>query len=734
MRNYNKNFAVVFSLAILFASTSVSSAKLDYSKSQEKPKTEIIKKVKKPEPKASLEAGNLYYDVNSKVLTATDKVDIRYQDKQLKAEKIVYDRKTEMISAETGVVFTSAQGTNFKASELVTNDKFTRGVLKDVEGKLEDGSILKSKKVKILGEKKYQLTDSFYSPCKPCDGKYLWRVRSKNIVYDEDDGKVYYKDAYMDILNRPFGYTPYLSHPTPFAKSKSGFLTPSFGSSGIFGTFLEVPYYYQPKQNMDFTLRPRYMTFDGLMLQTQMRHLLYDGYYQLDVGGIYTDGPDDLSSPVRTQEKGFRGHVFGFGNYQFEDDWEFLFDARRSTDDTYLRRYNIDFQDWLTSEARLERFKDEDRKYFVAKTLSFQGLRVTDDPDITPFVLPIIEAGKTYKIDDEYNQKLNLDVNSMVLRRSRGAQSTRIVGKTSYNASHTLSNGQLFTLDTTARADYYNVDEVLQANNVEYQGGIYRIVPETSLTWEYPFINQFSNYNLIFSPIVMGIVSPNGINDSRIPNEDSQGVELQDYNLFQEHHISGLDILESGARVNYGLRSVISGEDFGDVSVLVGQNYRATTNKTTLGLQSGLADNFSDYVGRVSIYNNKHIFTNYRFRLDKDNFKFKRNEAGIDINYQPVILGIGYTFVDNSVFDRDRQEVYGNASYAIDNNWSILTNARRNMDNDTQAGWVNIGSGLSYTHDCVTTTLSVNRDLTRDRDIEPSTEILLQLNFANLGT
>ncbi len=721
-------------MAILFASTSVSSSKIDYSKSQEVKKIDEVKP-KKAEPKASIEAGNLFYDVNTKVLTATDNVDIKYQDKQLQAEKIVYDRKTQMISAETGVIFKSAQGTNFKASELVTNDKFTKGVLKDVEGTLDDGSILKSKKVKILGEKKYQLEDSFYSPCKPCNDEYLWRIRAKDIVYNEDDGRVYYKDAYMDILNRPLGYTPYISHPTPFAKSKSGFLTPAFGSSGIFGTFLEVPYYYQAKQNMDFTFRPRYMSFDGLMLQTQMRHLLYNGYYQFDVGGIYTDGPDDLTSPVRVQEKGFRGHIFGFGNYKFENDWEFLFDARRSTDDTYLRRYNIDFQDWLTSEARIERFKDEDRKYFVAKALSFQGLRVGDNPDITPFVLPIVEAGKTYKIDDEYNQKLNLDLNTMVLRRSQGAQSTRIVGKTSYNASHTLENGQLFTLDVTGRGDYFFVDEVAQANNVEYQGSIYRLVPESSLTWEYPFINQFSNYNLVFSPIVMGIVSPNGINDLRIPNEDSQAIELQDYNLFQEHHISGLDILEGGARVNYGLRSVISGEEIGDISVLFGQNYRVTTDESILGVESGLADNFSDYVGRVSIYNNQNLFTNYRFRLDKDSFKFKRNEASVGINYQPITLNVGYTFVDNSIFSRDRQELFGTASYAIDNNWSLLSRARRNMDNDpTAAGWVNIGGGLSYTHDCITTTLEVNRDLTRDRDIEPSTEILLQLNFANLGS
>ncbi len=696
-------------------------------------KIELGKMKVKPSDKASMEAGNMFYDVNTKVLTATKNVDIKYQDKELKAEKIVYDRNSKMISAETGVDFKSAAGTNFKASELVTNDTFTKGVLKDVDGKLSDGSTLKSEKVKIVGDKKYQLYNSFYSPCKPCFNKYLWRVRSDKIVYDEDDGRVYYRDAYMDILNVPVGYTPYLSHPTPFAKSKSGFLTPSFGRSSVYGNFLEVPYYYQPQQNLDFTFRPRYMSYDGAMLQTQMRHLLYDGYYQLDVSGTYPEEMDVNGKVIPGADRKFRGHVFGFGNYNFKDDWSFAFDAKRSTDDTYLRRYNINFEDWLTSEARLERIKN--RNYFITKGLAFQGLRANDDPDQSPYILPSIEAGRTYLLDGKYNQKINVDLNGLVLKRSEGQQSNRAIGKVAWNATHNDMSGQVFNLDISSRLDAYNVDEVTQLNGQKYQGSFARFIPEAVLSWEYPFINQFNKYNFIVSPVAMAIASPNGNNDSRVANEDSQSIELQDYNLFQHNHISGLDVVESGTRFNYGLRSVVSGSKLGDIGVLFGQNYRISEDDEVLLPGSGMDDNFSDYVGRLNLYNNKNIFTTYRFRLDKDDFKFKRNEAGVTLNFQPVVLDVGYTFLDaNATNSSDRQEAYGSTSYAVTPQWSVVTRARRNMDNDANAGWVNVGGGVSYTHDCITTILEVNRDLTRDRDIEPGTEILFKVNFANLGS
>ncbi len=687
-----------------------------------------------PSKMASLEAGNLYYDTKTKVLTATNKVDVRYNDKQLQAEKIVYDRDAKEITAETGVVFKSAEGTSFKASEIVTNDTFTHGVLKDVDGKLDDDSIFHAERVRILGPRKYNLSNAYYSPCKLCEGKYLWKVKSDKIVYDEEDGRVYYRDATIDFLDIPVGYTPYISHPTPFAQSKSGFLTPSFGSSSEYGNFLEVPYYYQPQSNLDFTFRPKFTTIDGPLVQTEMRHLLYDGYYELKVSGVYPEEQDEFGTPIAGHGRKFRGHIEGFGNYDLGDDWKAAFDAKRTTDDTYLRRYGLGFSDILTSEIRAERFKDKDRNYFVAKALSFQGLRQSDDPDKSPYVLPLIETGKTYLLGGKYNQMINLDLNTMVLKRSEGSESNRVIGNLGWNANHTSMGGHMFNLDLLSRFDYYNVDEVPQPNGQIYQGSFVRAIPEASLSWEYPLMNQFEDYNLIVSPVVMAVVSPNGNNDSRIPNEDSQNIELYEYNLFQDNHISGFDIVESGTRFNYGLRSVINGASFGDIGILFGQNYRLQEDPEVLSAQTGMSDKFSDYVGRFSIYNNEHFFTNYRFRLDKDNLKFKRNEAGFALNYSPVYIDTGYTFLDSLATNGDRQEVYTNATFNVTNQWSVLSRARRNLDNDQDSGWVMIGGGLSYTQDCITGTFEVNRNFTRDRDVEPTTEFLFKINLANIGS
>ena len=80
-------------------------------------------------------------------------------------------------------------------------------------------------------------------------------------------------DATVRFLGVPIAYTPWLEFPLSNER-KSGFLTPTLGSSGMRGFDATVPYYLNLAPNYDATLTPRVMTKRGFQLGAQFRYLV----------------------------------------------------------------------------------------------------------------------------------------------------------------------------------------------------------------------------------------------------------------------------------------------------------------------------------------------------------------------------------------------------------------------------------------------------------------------------
>jgi LPS-assembly protein len=700
---------------------------------EDTPEKKIISDAEKAVEQATIEADDLSYDKNSKILTAEKNVILGYSGREVRSEKIEYNQQTNRIIADKGIEYRDGTGTIFKAKSANITDKFDKGEMKDVDVDFGDGSTFHSENLTIIDANTYDLGKASYTPCDMCyNGKPLWQMDADKILYNEADGRVYYDNAYLKFLGQKIGWVPRLSHPTPFAKSKSGFLTPKFGRTSSYGVFVRAPYYYQPQSNLDFTFTPLITSGDGLIMATEMRHLIESGQYEIEVSGANPRELDANGDPIPGGGKIFRGHVKAKGLFHSGENWEHGFDAVRSTDDTYLRRYGFGhYEDVLTSSVYSNWIKNRD--YFQVKALAFQGLRQTDDPGQSPVVTPLIDVGKTFSLGDKYNSRIDTSASTLVLNRDEGADTKRAIAEAKWKLDYATSSGHLLNLALGTRTDYYQMnDHTFLGNN--YSGTQSRVIPNASLTWSYPLQKLGERYSLILEPISMLAVSPNGINSKKIPNEDSQTVDLADYNLFQDNHILGNDILESGTRVNYGVRGILASESLGDYNFMLGQSYRATKDPVTFSDYSGMSDNLSDYVGRI-VTGSEAFQSAYRFRIDKDNGRFKRNEAGLNLNLDPIQMGAGYSFIagDPGV-STDRQELSSNAVVKLSDSYSITTHATRNLDNDTDEGWVNTGIGLVFNNKCLTTSFEVNKEFTRDRDIQPSTEFIIKISLKNFGS
>jgi LPS-assembly protein len=746
MKFYNINSKSISKLLIIsafsasfFVANQVFALEKKDNKNDEKNKSQQQKS--QQVEKSYLESDSLTFDQNMSDAIATGNVRIDHQERKLNADKVIYNQTTNNIQALGNVELTNDDGSKYFADKVATNSNISTGFAENIRGVLADGSVLESKNAELVTRKKLIMYDAVYSPCKVCDeGKYFWSIKADRVKYNEKTGRVGYRNATLNFFDVPVIYSPFISHPTPNAKSKSGFLTPSFGSSDDLGFNITAPYYWQPASNYDITITPRISFTESPVLGLEHRHLLKNGEYKFATSGTYPEARDDFGNIAANGDREFRGHIEGVGNFELNDDWDFKFDGKRASDDTYLRRFRFGQEDLLTSTASVEKL--EGRNFTEVKTVSFQGLRANDDPSKTPFVLPIVNHHYEKKLDTNNslggsfgsllaNSFLTSDFNMMHLDRDEGAKSRRISQKIGVNKKQITAGGSMLEYGVSTRADGYNFEDATYNNNViDSTRG--RVIPQADVKWSMPLIKRFESSSLVIEPVVNSAVSPNGNNSDLIPNEDSQSIEFADYNLFEDSRYSGLDRVESGMRTSYGLRSNLYNQNIGNLGMVLGQIYRSAKDRY-LTPETGMSDNLSDYVGRFTLDNGKYFSTNYRFRVNKRDFKFERNEVGANFSIGQFGLGTNYSFVNGKNGGIDRQEVGTAASLGFAENWRVFSNATNNLDNAATKGMVTAGSGLEFSNECLKASFEVKRDFIRDRDIEPSTEFLFKFTLQNVG-
>ncbi|MDP6486689.1 MAG: LPS assembly protein LptD, partial [Alphaproteobacteria bacterium] len=176
--------------------------------------------------------------------------------------------------------------------------------------------------------------------------------------------------------------------------------------------------------------------------------------------------------------------------------------------------------------------------------------------------------------------------------------------------------------------------------------------------------------------------------------------EFDDSYLFIPNRFVGLDRVEGGKRVDYGIRLGTYGSKGGNATAFIGQSYRLRDD-STFQERSGLEDHFSDYVGNVQIRPGRHLDVLYRFRLDKENLSPILNDLSFGAG--PSILRVYTNYIDieggaGSGNIEERKEVSFGASSQFHENWSITANAVRDLTSG--GGMVLMSSGLTYEDEC----------------------------------
>jgi LPS-assembly protein len=668
------------------------------------------------------------------IVAAAGSVELAQGDQVLLADSVTYNQKTDTVTATGNVSVMQPNGDVLFADRMELSDGLREGFVDNLRALLSDNSRFAANAARRVGGERKEMSRAVFSPCRLCEKDPtrppLWQIKAVKVVHDEARKDIDYRDATLEMWGLPVAYFPAFSHPDPTVKQRSGFLSPRIGQSGEVGTILGIPYYYAIGPDKDLTVEPTLFSKDGLQLLGEYRQRHRSGQADLKGSIGYLERRE---GGRRTDDRSAQGHIDSSLKFDLSDDFRSGLHVQRATDRLYFKRYKIGDPQTLVTRGYVEGFAG--RNYAILDSYAFQGLRSTDIRDQTPLALPFARYSFVGEPGVAGGRYL-FDATALSLTRNVGADSHRLGFTGGWDLPHTSRFGEIYTLSTRVYADGYYTEDVADPDRPSSprDGFTGRAVPQIAISWRYPWVKREGAVRQSLEPIAAFVASPVGGNPMRIPNEDSQTFELDETNLFALNRFAGIDRISTGQRIDYGLRYGIYGDRGGRTTFLVGQSFQFQRDPSFV-IGSGAENEQTDYVGRLTVSPNRFLDLIYRFRLDREDFSFRRNEIGFGAGPDRFRLDANYLLIDRRSDTPTlglREEISGSVTARIAESWTLQFRAIRDLGAGSDQNRL-AALRLGYEDECFAFVIDAARRFTSDGALRPETAIFFRLVFKHLG-
>ena len=692
-------------------------------------------------------ANTLEYDQDADVVTATGDVRMSRQGDKLRADQVVWNRKTGKVVATGDIAVTNPQGDVAYGDKIDLTDSLKDGVVDNMLVVLQQGGRLAAVKGDRDENGVVTLRMAAYTACAVtdaggCPKDPSWKITAVKVVYRPDRQRIYYTGARFHLFGFATIPLPKLSNPVGDG-ADSGILSPEIRYSRTNGFEVAVPYYFRLAPDRGLTVTPHVFTSVAPMAQAQYEALTGNGAYRILGYATVSPKTDFLAVTPDTTKSAFRGYLDGVARFQLDPDWSISGSLRVATDRTFLRRYDISNDDRLRSTISVERIDPD--TYLGITGWYTQTLRLGDRQGLQPIALPEIDF--RHRIDDVIGGRVALQLNTLGITRTAGQDTQRAFASARWDLRRITPWGQEVTLTAYARGDVYNADDLAATTVTDYRGksGIHaRAIAALALDVKWPFIGPFLGGTQRLTPRFQVVASPPAGNLS-VPNEDARAVDLEDSNLFALNRFPGYDRWEDSTRFTIGVDYAL---DLPGVAInaTIGESYRLSSKPTIFPDGTGLTDRWSDIVGRTEVRVRDFVSFIHRYRLDKDSFAIRRNEIDATVGSKRTYLVLGYLRLNRNIAPtledlRDREEARVGGRVAFARFWSVFGSATVDLTDRAEDptslsdGFepVRHRLGVEYEDDCLRLGLTWRRDYQTTGDARRGNSFLLTLAFKNLG-
>ncbi|MGQ7793957.1 LPS-assembly protein LptD [Faunimonas sp. B44] len=723
-----------------------------------------------PDARMLLEADQLVYDFDNKVVSAVGGVQIYYDGYTVTAAEVSYAQAQGRLIATGGVRIVEPDGNIITAESADLTDTFRDGFIESLNVQTVDRARFAANSASRQAGNVTVFSEGVYTACEPCKDDPrrppLWQVKAKRIIHDKRARTVYYEHGSLEFFGVPVAYTPYFFHPDPTVKRKTGFLIPSIRQSAALGFGVTTPFFWNLAPNYDLTFSPTYFSRQGLLAEVEWRHRVLSGSYDVRVAGIFQQSPQAFNG--LSGDRDSRGSIQTRGAFALSSQWTTGWDVTMTSDRTFGRDYSIRGATALDVPSTLYLTGMSERNYFDVRAYYFRVQRentieydaitgaatVHDDQREQAVIHPVLDHNYIFG-EPVLGGELRLDSN--VTSLSRAASDRRTVpaidyyngvagnfSRASTGASwqRTLigAGGQVFTPFAYLKADlnWVNADNPL--SGLPSDEFLSRAMPAFGLEYKWPFIATTSFLTQTFSPIAQIIVRPNEQHVGRLPNEDAQSLVFDDTILFARDKFSGYDRQEGGTRANLGVSYYAQFLNGWSVDALAGQSFQlagtnsfAQTDMSLTGVGSGLDTDRSDYVGRVTVDSGRGISVTGRARFDEKDLTLERAEVSGTLARGRNSASLGYAYLEarpEQGILNDRREVAAAGVLAVSRTWSVSGGLTYDLENDSI---IKHSVGLAYDDECFNLSATYSETLDRYSDIVTDKKVFVRFNLRTIG-
>ena len=623
--------------------------------------------------------------------------------KYLLKEKLLKMNKVSMIDIDKNEYYFNNAIVNLLGRELIGDDikiNFFKSSFGNVDNdpRLRGNYIYSNKEKSLIKKGVFTTCKIKKDDCPP------WQFKSEEIVHDKNKKTIYYKNAWLEIYDKPVFYFPKFFHPDPTVKRQSGFLAPRFESSSSLGDSVSVPYYKVISDNKDLTFSPKiYGTNEGLF-QNEYRQQNKNSSHISDFS---------LKKNNNSTKSHFFSRTLANLDLSYFQNSELEFNIETTSDDNYLKSHKIKSSitnnNSLLNSFLLFKGNKEDL-YLEAKIEAYEDLTKEKSSDKYQYLLPSFELSKSFKnnltlISNGYQKNYDTNVYEKVLINDLKYSSVPRIN----------SNGFVNKINVLLK----NVTTESENSN-EYSES-FRSQNFGSLLYDisYPMKKDGSKFDSFLTGKASFMYSPN--KNKNLKNLDRK-IDIK--NIFSQNRLSLNNSVEGGQSITFGGEYELIDKKNNSILTAGLASVLRDVSDSKLPTKSTINNKSSDFIGSLDIKPNNNFNIAYNFSVDNDFSSTNYNLIKADLTINKFVTTFEFLQEDDEV---GSENYYSNEiKFLLDNSNSLKYRTRRNKKTDLTEYYNLI---YEYKNDCLTAAIQYNKDYYSDKDLEPNEEIFFSISI-----
>ncbi|RLC46375.1 MAG: hypothetical protein DRH70_05625 [Candidatus Coatesbacteria bacterium] len=266
-RAQNISFACLTLASFLLLCTYVRAQEKLFSATEKTQKS--LMEMAKKEDTVQVYAIHQHYDAKTGIATLEGDVDIRFGEVRLRADKIIFNRRT-METVATGNIVLEYQKSRIVGDKLEMNLRTRLGKVYSAEAYLDPSYFIKARELERFKLDRYRVYDATFSSCSQDVPDWSFKMKRATIHVDH---YIYLRHGSMWVKKFPVAYLPYWIYPVKPART-TGFLMPEMGSSSRLGSFLKTSFFWATTENTDATFSLEYYDKGTVAQSLEFRYVL----------------------------------------------------------------------------------------------------------------------------------------------------------------------------------------------------------------------------------------------------------------------------------------------------------------------------------------------------------------------------------------------------------------------------------------------------------------------------